>query len=157
MNNLRAVAGALLFVFSAAVHGQTLTVYDEALQNSFANYSYGGGSNFASTAEAHSGTNSVSFIGSNFNAVSFARPTPDVSSAAYPVLRFWVHGGAAGNQQLRLYLQLNDVIVANVELDSYVDSGSIGAGVWREVTVPLAPLAATFDRIDLQSDQAAAQ
>lgn len=159
MNHLRAAAGALLFVFSATLHAQTLTIYDEAMQNSFdgPGYSYGGGSNFASTAEAHAGTYSISFIGNNYNAVSFARPAPDVSSAAYPVLRFWVHGGATGNQQLRLYLQLNDAIVANVELESYVDGGSIGAGVWREVTIPLAPLAATFDRIDLQSDQGAAQ
>lgn len=159
MNNLRAVAGALLCVFAAALQAQTLTIYDEAMQNSFdgPGYSYGGGSNFASTAEAHAGTYSISFTGNNYNAVSFARPAPDVSSATYPVLRFWVHGGATGNQQLRLYLQLDDVIVADVELESYVDGGSIGAGVWREVTVPLAPLAATFDRIDLQSDQAPAQ
>lgn len=159
MNNLRRAAlvvSCAVFVASA-VHAQTLTVYDEALQNAFADYSYGGGSNFASTAEAHDGTKSVSFIGNNYNAVSFARPTPDVSTATYPVLRFWVHGGATGGQQLRLYLQLDDAIVANVELDGYVDGGSIAAGVWREVTVPLTPLAATVDRIDLQSDQAAAQ
>ena len=153
MNNLRAVFVCLLFVCSAAAEAQTLTIYDEALQNSFEDFSYGGGGDFASTAEAHDGTNSVSFIGNSFNALSFARPAPDVSSATYPVLRFWVHGGATGNQQLRLYLQLDEAIVANVELDAYIQSGSIGAGVWREVTVPLTPLAATFDRIDLQSDQ----
>jgi hypothetical protein len=158
MNNLRGFALLLVVWFLADVAGaQTLTVYDEALQNSFDNYSYGGGSNFASTAEAHDGTNSVSFVGDSFNAVSFARPTPDVSTATYPILRFWIHGGATGNQQLRFYLQRDNAILTHFELESYVDGGSIAAGVWREVTIPLTGLTSSFDRIDLQSDQGPAQ
>ncbi len=144
---------------ASAAQAQTLTIYDEAMQNSFdgPGYSYGGGSDFASTAQAHGGTHSISFVGNNFNAVSFARPAPDVSSATYPILRFWVHGGATGGQLLRLYVQLDNAVLTSVDLESYVAGGSIAAGVWREVTVPLAPLAASFDRIDLQSDQVAAQ
>src|SRR5688572_29036451 len=98
MHNLRGRAVSALFVIillsAASAHAQTLTIYDEAMQNSFdgPGYSYGGGSNFASTAEAHDGTYSISFIGNSFNAVSFARPTPDVSTTTYPVLRFWIHG-----------------------------------------------------------------
>jgi hypothetical protein len=155
--SLRLLMLLALGVFAAAAQAQTLTIYDEALQNSFSDFSFGGGSNFSSTAQAHGGTHSISFVGNNFNAVSLARPTPDVSTATYPILRFWIHGGSTGNQQIRLYLQHDGGIVSNVELESYVAGGSIAANAWREVTVPLAPLAATFDRIDLQSDQAAAQ
>lgn len=159
MHNLRGLTllVVLSFVAAGSSQAQTLTIYDEALQNSFSDFSFGGGSNFASTAEAHDGTKSISFVGNSYNAVSFARPTPDTSTATYPVLRFWIHGGAAGNQQLRLYLQRDGAILTHFELESYVAGGAIAAGVWREVTVPLAPLTASFDRIDLQSDQAAAQ
>jgi hypothetical protein len=151
------VASAIAVLVSLSAHAQTLTIYDDALQNTFQDWSYGGGSNFASTAETHSGTNSISFVGNNFNAVSLVYPGTNLTAATYPVLRFWVHGGATGGQFLRLYLQLDNNIVAQADLEGYVDGGSIGAGEWREVTVPLGPLAASFDRIDLQSDQAAAQ
>ncbi|MFL6246468.1 MAG: fibronectin type III domain-containing protein [Thermoanaerobaculia bacterium] len=157
MNNLRAAALCLAFVFSAAVQAQTSTIYDEALQNSWSDFSFGGGSNFASTAEAHLGTTSISFVGNNFNAVSFAREAPDTSTATYPVLRFWIHGGTTGGQQIRLYLQRNAAIQITVELDSYIEGGSVAAGTWRKVTVPIGTFVESFDRIDLQSDQAAAQ
>jgi hypothetical protein len=163
MNNPRGFALLLVVLLLAGAAGaQTLTIYDEAMQNSFdgPGYSYGGGSNFASTAEAHGGTFSISFVGNSFNAVSFARPSPDVSTAEYPFLRFWIHGGTTGNQQLRVYLQGDTCpsnICAHFELDSYVDGGAIAAGVWREVTIPLTGFTAAFDRIDLQSDQFAPQ
>jgi hypothetical protein len=152
---LRPFLLSFLLLTTAAAHAQTLTVYDEALQNSFGDYSYGGATNFASTVQAHGGTHSVSFVaGAGSSAVAFARPDPNISSATYPVLRFWIHGGTTGGQQFLLVLQLDGSIVALPDLDSYVSGGSIVAGAWREVTVPLAPLAASFDRIDLYSDTA---
>ena len=151
----------LLLALATTASAQDLTVYDDVLQNGFQDYSYGGGADFNSTAQVHSGTKSIAFTGNNFNALSFARPGNAVTTAAYPVLKFWIHGGAASNQQLRIYLQLNNAIVANAELDSYITSGAVAAGVWREVTVTFsqAPLSysGSFDRIDLQSDIGGAQ
>jgi hypothetical protein len=112
-------------------NGQDLTVYDDALQNGFENYSFGGvpaDFNFASIAEVHGGAKSIAFVGNNFNALSFARPVPDGSTATYPTLHFWVHGGASGGQQLHIYLQLDDGIVADAELDSYISGSSIVSG-----------------------------
>lgn len=143
---------------------QNLTVYDDALQNGFQDYSYGGLAtdfNFNSTAQLHGGFKSIAYIGRDFNALCVAHPTQDFTTVQRPVVRFWVHGGASGGQQLRIYLQHNDVIVAQAELDSYISGGSIAAGQWREVVVNLgaAPLsyAGSFDRIDLQSDVAGTQ
>ncbi|TDR42456.1 hypothetical protein DFR29_10839 [Tahibacter aquaticus] len=167
---MRKWTGLLLWVLAAPAWcvpawSANLAVYDEALQNGFDNYSYGGGATFGSNEQAHSGTLSIRFAGgngqpNNFNALSFFHD-PDLSTAAYPSLRFWVHGGAAGGQQLRLYLQHNDVIVAQAELDAYISGGALVAGAWREVVVPLTSGAlnynGAFDRIDLQSDSAVAQ
>lgn len=151
------------FVLLAAAPGLALdlTIYDDALQNGFQNYSYGGGSNFASTTYVHSGTYSISFVGNNFNAVSFAHLTVNFSTAQYPTLRFWVHGGTAGGQQLRIILQLGAAIVAQALLATYIAGGSIAAGAWRQVTVNFgqAPLSysGSFNRNDLQSDVAGTQ
>lgn len=154
-----AVATALLA--ARVARAGDVTVYDDALQNGFQDYSYGGGANFANTAPVHAGSKSISFAGNNFNAVSFFHAAPAFTTAQLPTLHFWVHGGTTGGQQLRLYLQLSGIIVANAPLGSYVAGGSIAANAWSEVTVPFAsaPLsyAGSFDRFDLQSDAGGTQ
>lgn len=153
-----------LLVASAAALAQDVVVYDDALQNGFLDYSFGGQAgdiDFASTAPVHGGAKSIAFIGDSFNAVSFAHPGGSFTTAQYPTVHFWVHGGASGGQKLRIYLELGGGTVANAALDTYIAGGAIAAGAWREVTVALAqaPLsyAGSFDRIDLQSDVAGAQ
>src|SRR5690242_3438597 len=89
---------------SASALAQNLVIYDEALQNGFVgDYSYGGGYDFASTAEAHGGTHSVAFAGNDFNAVSFTNPGQSFALSQYSVLHFWIHGGTAGGQELELF------------------------------------------------------
>jgi hypothetical protein len=152
-----------VFTFAALVYvhpamAQNLTIYDDAAQNGFdGGFSYGGGTNLANTTPVHGGTKSIAFTGSNFNAVAFGR-AGSIATADYPILHFWVHGGAAGGQQLRLIVY-NGATTPSAELDTYV-SGGIVAGAWHEVTVNIsqAPFnLAQFDRFDIQSDQMAAQ
>lgn len=139
-------------------------VYDEGLAPGFQNFSYGGGSTFDSTEQAHTGSLSVRFVGgsapNNYNAVSFFS-TKDFLTQDYPIVRFWVHGGSTGGQQLYFFLQHNGLIVAQAELDPYISEGSIAAGTWREVVVPLTTGAlsydGSYDRIDIQSDSDNAQ
>src|SRR5437016_1972524 len=56
VENTRSIGSLLVCSFFAitlaatAARAQTLTVYDDALENGFADYSYGGGTNFADTA-----------------------------------------------------------------------------------------------------------
>lgn len=145
---------ALIFCAAAAMPcvGQELSVYEDTLQNGFQDYSYGGGSDFANVTPVHGGSASIAFAGNNYNAVSFAHPGGDLSTDDYAVLRLWVHGGMAGNQQLRLFLQHDGSIVA----DAAIAGGALVAGEWREVqitlTVPPMSYAGAFDRIDVQSD-----
>lgn len=153
----------VLALAGAGVQAADLVVYDNALQNGFENYSYGGGSTFDSTEQAHTGTASIRFVGGGgknaFNAVSFY-VDPDLMTDTYGVLRLWVHGGTSGGQQLLLFVQHNGLIVGQVELDAYIAGGSIAAGTWREVVVPLESAIGyngAYDRIDLQSDSSSAQ
>jgi hypothetical protein len=157
------ILGAILCLsFFAVAQAQTVTVFDDALQNSFdgPDYSFGGGFDFNATAFVHTGAKSVSITGHNFNALSFAHvpggvPT-SLSAATTPVLRFWVNGGAGSGQQFHINLQNGGVIVGSkAALDTYIAGGGFAAGVWRQVTINLtqAPFnAVNFDRIDIQSD-----
>lgn len=147
----------------ALAHTQDLPVYDDALQNNFEDFSYGtpGSIDFANATPTQAGALSIRLTGDDFNAVSFAHPGGAFSTAQYRGVRLWLHGGSVGNQQLRVYLQLNDVVVAQAELDSYISGGALAAGQWRlaEARFDQGPLlyAGNFDRIDVQSDIAGAQ
>lgn len=152
---------ALALAAASGVRAQSLTVYDDALQNGFQDFSYGGGANFAATAVVHGGTKSISFAGNAFNALAFAHPGGTFTTAQYPTLHFWVNGGAGSGQQLRVELYNGVPQVWNQNIDQYITGGGIAAGTWREVTIPLGVVApaysGTFDRVDLQSDVAGAQ
>jgi hypothetical protein len=143
---------------SASALAQNLVIYDEALQNGFVgDYSYGGGYDFASTAEAHGGTHSVAFAGNDFNAVSFTNPGQSFALSQYPVLHFWIHGGTAGGQELELFAcsDASGTACADAPLDGFIAGGGIAANQWREVTVPLTQpplsLAGSVGRFDLQN------
>src|SRR5260221_5504670 len=150
----------LLLASSPALHAQTLTVFDDALQNGFADYSYSGGSNFAATTPVHSGTKSISILGQNFNALSFEHlPNGSLHVSTTPILRFWVNGGTSSGQQFYVGLQLNGTTVANAALDTYITGGGVGAGVWRSVSIDVRQAhfnSTVFERIDIQSRAGAA-
>ncbi len=171
MTNLQAAANAarislctLVLLIGLPAFGQTLTVYDDALLNGFADYSYNtppGSSDFASTAQVHSGTKSIAFTGNNYGAVAFAHPGGTFLTAQYPVLDFWIHGGTAGGQIIYLQMYNGGPVVGSTAITSYVTGGAgIVASAWREVTIPLTAAlgySGAFDRLDLQSESAGQQ
>ncbi len=146
--------------------GQSLIVYDDALQNDFGDWSYGGGENFANTTPVHGGTRSIALTGNNYNAVSMTHESGPLSTANYPLLHFWIHGGSSGGQALNLVLQngCSTAVcapVAQASLNAFIAGGAAGANSWREVTVPItqAPLSYTgdFDRIDIEGASSGTQ
>jgi len=144
-----------------------VNVYTDSLQNNFQNYSFGAPAPLFNNANpVFAGNASIALTGSNFNAIAMANIVTDFSTVSHPRIRFYVHGGTVGGQQLRIYLQTTDAggnstPVANAELDSYIAGGAIVANAWREVVVNISapPLnyVGSYDRIDLQSDIAGAQ
>ena len=151
------LACAALCIATGAA-GQNLVVYDDALQNTFTSGAYGGDSNYDNPAVVRSGAKAISLTGNaTWNAVGFIYPGANLTAANYPVFRFWVHGGAAGGQQLRIHVAAEGVYstpLGGIELDTYI-AGGIVAGEWHEVTVNLAdpPFnTVEYDRIDIQSE-----
>lgn len=152
---------AVLVLSTPVAQAQTLILYDDAVQNGFQNYSYPfadipGRINFDHTTTVHSGAKAIAFIGNNYNAVALARPDaqPDLTTAAYPILRFWLHGGAAGGQNLAVNLEVGVTFIASKPI------AAPAGGVWQEVIVDLtAPPfnAVTYDKISIQANAVAEQ
>lgn len=160
MTASRLLALSALLAGTAAAHAD-LVVYDDALRNGFENWSWGGGIDLAATAPVHGGNRSISFAGNNYNAVSVSKSGAGFTTAAWPSLRLWIHGGSGNNQALTLFLQNTATAVsASVALNPYIAGGGPSAGTWKQATVPLAtafPGIAQFDRIDIQSNGAGSQ
>ena len=164
---VRLVLALLCLPLAGLLPAQSVPVFSDSLQSGFADYSFGAPApNFANPAPVQSGAASIAFTGNDFNAIGMANINVDYSTVAYPTIRLYVHGGASGGQQLRIYLQTTDAggnstPVADAELDSYISGGAIAANEWREVLVQITqpPLSysGSYDRIDLQSDIAGTQ
>src|SRR6478672_6846795 len=130
-------------VLSAASASAQLVVYDDAVQNTFLNYSYNNGapgaSDFNNTAFFKTGTKSIQLIGFNYNAASFFHSGGQLTTAAYPTLHFWINGGAGSGQQINaiVYVDGPAPVYHQASLDPYINGGSIAANTWREVTIDL--------------------
>jgi len=156
----RAFAGlaAILLAAGGVAHAD-VTLYDDALQNGWENWSWGGGTNLANTTPVHAGSRSISFAGNDYNAVSFGTSSPLVTGSLQS-LRFWVHGGTTGGQAITVFLQNTQTAdSASAPLDGFVSGGSIAANQWRQVTVPMSSFAAlaAFDQIALISESGGTQ
>lgn len=145
----------------ATVAHADVAIYDDALRNNFLDYSYvsaGGSISFASTAQHHGGTQSISFTAAGFDAVKVANNTTLFDTASYPRLQLWFYGSAAQCQGLDLILERDngagsDVTVASSALSAYANCATIVAGTWFQVSVDFtaAPMGynGTYSRISL--------
>lgn len=70
----------------------------------------------------------------------------DFDTSAYAAVEFYVHGGSAGNQQLQMFLRRAEAAGATalppVSLNNpaYITGGTISAGTWKRVRIPLSAL-----------------
>jgi alpha-N-arabinofuranosidase len=115
---------------------------------------------FNSTDFIHSGTKSakVTYTGA-WQGFYLRHASQD--SSGYTDLVFWIHGGATSGRNITVAAQLNDVAQAGVGLNQFILGGSVAAGTWRKVTIPLSALHAAnnpnFNGFWLQDASGAAQ
>jgi len=127
---------AATFGLRATIQAQTdQTVYDDSLENSWANWSWST-VNLASTTTVHSGSTAVAVDASAWSAL-WLRHDP-FDTTGYGNLTFWINGGAAGGQKLHVVATLSDAGGS-----SGVDIGPLAANTWQQVTIPLAALDAS--------------
>lgn len=116
-----------------ATRGQVaelLTVYDDQLAEGWEDVSWGSTINFTSTTPVQDGTAATSIeLAEAWSALHLTVETP-YSGNDYNQLRFWLHGGSEGGQQLR-------VVLAN------------GVKTFVDVSYPIEPVAGEWTLVEL--------
>ena len=83
---------------------QNMVVYDDALENSWADWSWSTTRNFSNNSPVHSGSSSIAVtLTGAYGALSLERAGTDTT--AYTNLTFWINGGASGGQLLQVYAE----------------------------------------------------
>lgn len=113
-------------------YATTQAIYTDGLAQSWANYSWTS-VNLASASPTHTGSTSISVTYAAWGGLYLAHP--GVPTAGYTRVRFWIHGGAAGGQQINLHAYLAD---NSIGPDIAIPAPA--AGTWSEVSVTLASL-----------------
>lgn len=139
-----AVTNTPLPTATATPGGATSPVYNDALRNGWQNWSWRSTVNLANTSYAHSGTKSISVaFNSAWAGLQLGNNTA-FSTSGYSKITFWINGGANSGQRLEMYLaDRNGNYLRSVDLDNYINGGSVARNTWRQVTVPLADLGAS--------------
>src|SRR5262249_43035780 len=108
-------------------------IYSDSLQNGWLDWGWAT-INYNNTSPVHGGSKSVSVTIANtsYQAIYIAHNAFDSSS--YASLKFWIHGGSSGGQQLQVWGH------AGGSLQSSQDLPALPANSWQQVTVSLATL-----------------
>ncbi len=137
----------------SSLHAQDLVVYDNSLAAGFQNWSWATVNlNVQAPDPVQAGTASVSMEPDNFQGLYF-HANSAITTSQYSALRFFVHGGTAGSQNVDLILQSGATIIHRRSLASITIGGAILAGQWREVVLPFTGAGApsgAFDGIIIQ-------
>jgi hypothetical protein len=111
-----------------------LALYTDNLVNGFQNWSWAT-VNLANPSPVYSGSYSIAVTdGGNDQALAFERP--DFNSTPYASLSFWINGGSAGGQKLKVSGMLDDNVQSTVPL------GTLPTNAWEHITIPLSALGA---------------
>ncbi|HVN76934.1 MAG TPA: glycoside hydrolase family 44 protein, partial [Thermoanaerobaculaceae bacterium] len=128
-------------------------VYADALGSGWSDWSWSTAADFASHAQAHDGTSSLAVTYQSAWAGHYLHADPTLDGSGFVAVRFWIHGGTAGGQRLRLFVYRTPSDAS----DGYDVTAT--AGVWQQVQVPLAALggAATISGLVWQDTTGGAQ
>ncbi|HTA30296.1 MAG TPA: hypothetical protein VK731_07410, partial [Candidatus Cybelea sp.] len=139
------LAAALLIWLTLLANGALAQsdqiVYDDALENGWQIYPWGGvTNNVANTSPVHSGTYSISVNATNYGALYLAHAA--FNTAAYSNLTFWINGGANGGQHLQIQATVNGNEQTAVLLNA------LPSNSWQQITTSWSALGVANTAID---------
>jgi hypothetical protein len=139
-----------LLLLAFVIHftaGADQIIYNDSLQNGWADWSWTATRSFTNTGTyVHSGSDSISVTLGAWGGLSLEHTPMD--SSPYTNLTFWINGGPSGGQQLRIYAELSSGLQPAINLPV------LPANTWQQVNFSLAALGvanqATFTRFSIQ-------
>lgn len=152
LNFVRAIGRLMfggLFLLAFAMPGGAQTnqsVYTDALQNGWEDWSWSATRDFNSSSQFHGGSKSIGVNLAAWGALSLHHA--DINTGVFTNLTFWIHGGSAGGQQLRIFAELGTTGQPSLNLPT------AAANTWQQVTFSLAALGVAnqpnFTRLSIQ-------
>jgi hypothetical protein len=142
--------GAILLLTALAFStaGADQTVYDDAIQNGWQDWSWST-NNFQNSSLVHSGSYSIRVLCGGGQALSFQNPAFDVT--AYTALTFWINGGSVSRPNLIVKAALG-----GTPKSAFYAIPTLPANLWQQITVPLYALGVTnagdMDRFWIQNN-----
>jgi alpha-N-arabinofuranosidase len=138
-----------------------LLIYTDGPEPGWADWSWSAASlDMLSTAEVYSGTYAVAVDLGSWGGLSFRHA--DFYTGSWEALEFYIHGGTNGGQQLLVFLHGAGGGQSGTELPSvslndpaYIDGGTVDAGIWKRVRIPLANLSGAntvISRVNVQAE-----
>ena len=148
---MRTLSALLLVLLSASANAvPPLVVYDNALQNGFANGSWANAADYSLTnttpAFGASG-DSIRFVARGWGGLQFVANSAEFNLADYQSVTFQVHGGSSGGQKLQIYLCDNyqNLTAPNAfAVAPLISGGTIPPGAWTTATLDLDAAQLTF-------------
>ncbi len=117
-------------------------IYDDATASGWENWSWGTTLNFAATSPVKIGTHSIATTYTEgWSRLYFHHNGVPIADKKW--LEFWVNGGSGnGGQTIVAYAEdTSGRAVVQVPINTYLEGGSVAAGVWRHAKIPLTDLA----------------
>lgn len=129
------LAGGVLLAVTLACPAALadLAIYTDALQNNWANWSWGATVNLANTSPVHSGSRSISVTITGGGQALYLEHTA-FNPSPCGSLTFWLNGGPSGGQKLDVVGHAGGAAQASVSLPP------LPTNAWQQVNVSLAAL-----------------
>lgn len=122
-------------------YSRTMDIYTDELGSNWQDWSWDATRNLAATDQVYSGTQAISVTLGTWGALSFWHPAFD--SDPFYWLEFYVRGSSSGEQHVWVSFYDKDGIQLRkrpVEDCRYTEAGTIEAGTWKLVRIPLSDL-----------------
>ena len=130
---------AFLLTFHSIGASGDQTIYDDALENGWQDWSWDATRDLNSPDYVHTGSHSVKVSYATAWA-GFRLEHSAFCTATYTHLSFWVNGGAQSGRNITVAGLIGDAAQASLSLNNYLVGGAIAAGTWRQANIPLADL-----------------
>ena len=92
---------AVLPLYVGTTLAADLPIYTDNLADGWADWSWATTLNFANSSPVHSGSASLAVTFNSGWAGLYLHAGSAIDASGYDQLRFWIHGGSAGNQRSR--------------------------------------------------------
>lgn len=127
---------------------EPMIIYDEGIDADWDNWGWSCQVNPDCTEPVYSGSKSLALTMDGWGAFRPRKRSGFVDASQYTDLTFYIHGGAEGGQILDVFASDDSTTpYINLSLNDYIEGGTITAGEWKKVRIPLEDLNAPDGQI----------